>query len=191
MGSKAKNTTKMLTTCALMAALSVVLARLLIPMPNATTRFSIEAVPVFIAGMLYGPVAGALVGFVADLVGCLFSAYGYNPIFCLPPILYGLCAGLFRPLLRQKCSILTIALAFLPAVTLGSILWQSFTLAWVYGDEGLWPSFVGFLTSRGIQFAVTFVLDVIIVYLLYRSHIFSAAKLWPPVRKKENSHDSQ
>ena len=42
------------------------------------------------------PVAGALVGFVADFVGCLFSGYGYNPLFCVPPILYGVCGGLLR-----------------------------------------------------------------------------------------------
>ena len=78
---------RILATSALLAAISVVLARLIIPMPNETTRFSLEAVPIFIAGMLFGPIPGALVGFVADFVGCLFSGYGYNPMFCIPPIL--------------------------------------------------------------------------------------------------------
>ena len=87
-------TTKAMTTCALLAALGVVLARLIVPMPNEFTRFSIEAVPTVLAGILFGPVAGALVGFVADFVGCLFSPYAYNPLFCVPPILYGLCGGL-------------------------------------------------------------------------------------------------
>ena len=120
-----------LAVCALLAAVSVVLARLVIPMPNETTRFSLEAIPIFIAGMLFGPLPGALVGFVADFVGCLFSGYGYNPLFCVPPILYGLCAGLFAPMLRKKITIPRIALAFLPAVVLGSILYQSWSLAFV------------------------------------------------------------
>ena len=47
--------TRNLAYCALLAALSVVLARLIIPMPNATTRFSIEAVPIVLAGILFGP----------------------------------------------------------------------------------------------------------------------------------------
>ena len=59
---------RILATSALLAAISVVLARLIIPMPNETTRFSLEAVPIFIAGMLFGPIPGALVGFVADHV---------------------------------------------------------------------------------------------------------------------------
>lgn len=180
-----KNTTKTITTCALLAAMSVILARLIVPMPNETTRFSIEAVPIFLSGMLFGPFAGALVGFVADFVGCLFSPFGFNPIFCVPPILYGMCAGLFRPLLRRHCNAFSIAAAFLPSIVFGSILWQSFALAFTYSKDTLWASFCGFLISRGIQFAITFVVDVMIVYLLQKSNLFVTAKLWQPVRKEK------
>ena len=71
-------TTKALACCALLAALSVVFARLIVPMPNATTRFSIEAVPIFLSGALFGPLAGGLVGFTADLVGCLIIMYEFR-----------------------------------------------------------------------------------------------------------------
>ena len=167
-----------LVSCALLAAVSVVLARFIVPMPNETTRFSIEAVPIFLAGMLFGPLPGALVGFAADFVGCLFSGYGYNPLFCVPPILYGLCAGLFAPMLRKKITIPRIALAFLPAVVLGSILYQSWSLAFVYGGDAFEAFFLTKLASRSIQFAVTFVLDVLAVWLLDRAHVFTATKLW-------------
>ena len=181
---------RVLATSALLAAISVVLARLIIPMPNEATRFSLEAVPIFIAGMLFGPIPGALVGFVADFVGCLFSGYGYNPMFCVPPILYGLCAGLFRPMLAKKVNIGRIALAFLPAITLGSILWQSFALAKIYGGDAFEAFFLTKLAARSIQFAVTFVLDTLIVWLLYRSKVFTATKLWPPVLHRK-SNDSE
>ena len=59
----ASMTTRTLTCCALLAALGVVLARLIIPMPNEFTRFSIEAVPTVLAGILFGPnPAGAALG---------------------------------------------------------------------------------------------------------------------------------
>ena len=178
-------TVRILATSALLAAISVALARLIIPMPNETTRFSLEAVPIFIAGMLFGPIPGALVGFVADFVGCLFSGYGYNPMFCIPPILYGLSAGLFRPMLVKKVNIGRIALAFLPAITLGSVLWQSFALAKVYGGDAFEAFFLTKLAARSIQFVVTFVLDTLIVWLLYRSKVFTATKLWPPVLREK------
>ena len=177
---------RILATSALLAAISVVLARLIIPMPNEATRFSLEAVPIFIAGMLFGPIPGALVGFVADFVGCLFSGYGYNPMFCVPPILYGLAAGLFQPLLVRKTNVWTIALSFLPAITLGSILWQSFALAFVYGGDAKTAFFLTKLAARSVQLGVTFIIDVLLVWLLYKSKVFTAAKLWPPVKAAKN-----
>lgn len=168
-----KTNTQKLAGSALLAAISVVLARLIIPMPSEVTRFSVEAVPVFLAGLLYGPVYGAMVGFSADAVGCLFSPYGYNPIFCLPPILYGLFGGLLRLLLRERLSVRKIALGFLPPVAIGSVLWQSFALAVTYGSKStLWESCLGFLATRSIQFAVTYVADVVLVTLVCRSNLF-------------------
>ncbi|MBQ3425135.1 MAG: folate family ECF transporter S component, partial [Clostridia bacterium] len=73
---KSAMSSKTLVTLALLSAIEVVLARLIVPMPNATTRFSIEAVPIIVAGLLFGPVSGALVGLVGDVVGCLFSGFG-------------------------------------------------------------------------------------------------------------------
>ena len=128
-------------------------------------------------------------GFVADFVGCLFSGYGYNPMFCVPPILYGLCAGLFQPLLVKKTSIPTIALSFLPAIALGSILWQSFALAFVYGGDAKTAFFLTKLATRSVQFGVTFVIDVLVVWLLYKSKVFTAAKLWPPVKYESKAKE--
>ena len=179
-------TTKTLAYCALLAALSVVLARLIIPMPNVSTRFSIEAVPIFLAGMLFGPMAGGLVGFCADFVGCLFSGYGYNPLFCVPPILYGVFGGVFRYYLGKQVSIPRLALSFLPPVIGGSILWQSAALAFVYNNKGSFgASLVYFLSTRSIQFAITLVLDVLIIYLLFRARLFDRMGIWPPQEKKK------
>ena len=179
-------TTKTLAYCALLAALSVVLARLIIPMPNVTTRFSIEAVPIFLAGMLFGPMAGGLVGFSADLVGCLFSGYGYNPLFCVPPILYGIFGGIFRRYLAANPSLPRLGLSFHFPVVLGSIGWQSAALSFVYNSKGSFTaSLIYFLSTRSIQFAVTLVLDVAIIYLLLRARIFERAGIWPPVAREK------
>lgn len=179
-------TTKNLAYCALLAALSVVLARLIIPMPNVTTRFSIEAVPIFLAGMLFGPMAGGLVGFSADLVGCLFSGYGYNPLFCLPPILYGVFGGVFRRYLSENASLLRLSTAFLPPVVIGSILWQSAALSFVYNSKGSFQaSLIYFLSTRTVQFAVTLVLDVLIIYLLMRTKVFERMGIWHPESKEK------
>ena len=172
-------TTKTLAYCALLTALSVVLARLVIPMPAADTRFSIEAVPIFIAGMLFGPIPGALVGCAADFIGCLFSPFGFNPIFSVPPILYGLFAGVFRYYVCENPSPVRIGIALFLPVALGSVLYQSLTLSYMYFDGGLLAGFLYYLTSRSIQFAITFVLDVLVVYLLCNANIFHRLGVWP------------
>ncbi len=194
--------TRTLAYCALLAALSVVLSRLVVPMPSEFTRFSLGLVPIFLAGVLFGPMPGALVGFTADLVGCLFSGYGYNPIFCLSPILCGALPGLFRhwlsrgvkmPKMEDTASgrVLTsvlgegvtlpkLILAYLPAMALGSVLYMSFAMAFTYAGEGAFlPSLLSQLASRGIQYAVTLPIDAVLTYLLFRARIFERMGLWP------------
>ena len=171
--------TKSLSYCAMFTALSVVFARLIGLMPNESMRFSIEAVPIFLAGMLFGPVLGGCVGFAADFIGCLFSPFGYNPIFCIPPILYGVFAGLLSPWLRQKCSLVRLTVAFLLPVVLGSLLYQSATLAYMYYKDGPFlAGFVYYLSTRAVQFAITLVADVAVVYLLLKSRLLERVGLW-------------
>lgn len=185
--------TRTLAFCALLAALSVVLARLIVPMPNAFTRFSIEAVPIFLAGLLFGPLAGGMVGFSADLVGCLFSGYGYNPLFCIPPILYGVTAGIFRYRVAADKQLFWLIVSFVCAAFVGSVGYQSWALAFTYyydpSVEGsLEQGLIYFLSTRSVQFAVTAAIDISIVYLLLRLKVFDRMRLWP-VYKKERRCD--
>ena len=185
-------TTKTLTYCAMLAALSVVLARLAGLMPNEFTRFSIEAVPIFLAGLFFGPIAGGCVGFAADFVGCLFSPYGYNPIYCIPPILYGVCAGLFRHWICRNTSPLRVGIGFLPPVVLGSILIQSCVLAFMqYGSENFIKGLQFYLSTRSVQFTIMLVVNTALVWLLLRSRLFNRIGIWPikTPNKKEDNED--
>lgn len=178
-----------LTVCALLTALSVVLARLLTVIPSEISRFSLEAVPILLAGLLFGPVPGAAVGFAADFIGCLFSPYGYNPIFCLPPILYGLWAGLLRGFVWQKPTVWRVALAVFPAALCGSVLWQSAALALVYGGEAKLPFFLTRLAARSVQFAFTGAVDTVTVWLLARRNTLSPV-LHRMKTKERDRHDA-
>ena len=181
--SKGKMTTRMLVTLALLSAVEVVLARFIVPMPNPTMRFSIEAVPIIVAGYLFGPIPGMIVGLVGDAVGTLFSGYGYNPVFAVPPALIGLCAGLMRQMLYKKVTYWRILGTFLPAVIAGSVLWQSYWLSFFYGTH----SFVWFLGSRSVQFAITSAVNAAVIFGLFKSRMFETLNLWPPVNAKAAS----
>ncbi len=172
-----------LVSCAMMVAIAVVMARLMSIVPEESSRFSLESVPIFVSGMLFGPVAGAAVGFLSDLIGCLFSPFGYNPLLCLPPVICGLTAGLFRKYLIKKTSVFRLAVAFLPYIVFACILWQSFALALIYGGEAKTAFFLTKLATRSVQYGITFVIDVVLVWILYKSKVFTAAKLWPAERE--------
>ena len=181
MQRQTKISTKSLAYCAMFTALSVVFARLIGLMPSESMRFSLEAVPIFLAGMLFGPVLGGCVGFAADFIGCLFSPFGYNPIFCIPPILYGVFAGLLRPILRKQVSILRLTIAFLLPVVIGSLLYQSAALAYMYYKDGPFlQGFIYYLSTRSVQFAITLVADVLAVFLIFKAKLFERMGLWNP-----------
>ena len=151
------------------------MTRLMGIMPTEFSRISLGAIPTVLAGVLFGPVAGGLVGFVSDLVGCLFTGYGYNPLFCVPPILYGVCGGLFRGILAQKVTFLRVLLAIAPAAILGSILYQSWALGFVSG-KGFWF----YLSTRSIQHTITAVVGAVVINLLFRTKLFQRMGVWPP-----------
>ena len=175
---------KALACCALLAAVSIIMARLLSYAQPGGVRWSLDKFPLFLAGLLFGPLAGALTGFVADFTGSLMQ-FGFNPVFCPPALLYGICGGLFRYFIAKKPSVLRLALGYLFPVALGSVLYQSAALALVYSTTTFWPAFYANLISRGVQFAIVLVLEVAVLYLLIKTKLFDRMGLWPPVKKKE------
>ena len=177
--AKRAMTTRTMACCAMLIAVQVILARA-VPMLAPDSRVSLEAIPIVLSGILFGPLAGGMVGFSADFVGSLFSGYGYNPLFCLPPILYGVFGGLFRFYVSKKTSFWRVLLVYLFPVVLGSILWQSFTLAYVYNSQGAFiQSLLVKLSTRSVQFAITGPLEAFITCFLLRSNLFRRSKLWP------------
>ncbi len=174
-------TTKTLAYCALMVALNVAAGRLLSFMPDANTRISlgIGSMLTFLSGVFFGPVAGGMVGFASDFINAMFTGFGYNPIFCLPPILYGVVGGLFRPLLAKKMRLGWVALGYAIPVVFGSILYQSWAIGMMSGK-----GFLFFLAKRAVQFPLTWALDVVLIMILSKTNVFKHMGVWPLINTK-------
>lgn len=174
--------TRTLSACALLCALNVIFARFMTVMPSAVARCSIEGVPVVLAGYFFGPVAGMLVGFVGDTVGCLFSGYGWNPIISITPMMVGAFAGILRPLvykMEKPWDIWRIAVTVLPSKVLGSIYWTSQCLVWLgFTKKGL-PTL---MAARTVEALIEFVLETIVLFLLIRTGVFRRMGLFPPAK---------
>ena len=147
------------------------------------TRWSLDKFPIFLSGLFFGPVVGALTGFVADFLGSLMQ-YGFDPIYCLPPILFGLAGGLSRRFLSKGKTLPRLILSYLVPVILGAWIWQSFAIAFKQSQgDAILPIFLTFLGSRGIQFAIIAPLEILITYLLLKTKIFERMQVWPPAPK--------
>ncbi len=177
--------TRTIACCALLAAISIIMARLFSYAPFGSVRWSLDKFPLFLSGMLFGPVAGAMTGLVADAVGSMMQ-YGFNPILCPPAILFGLFGGLCRKQLGNRVSIVKLALGYLPPVILGAWLYQSAALAYCFNAATFTAAFGANLLSRGIQFMIIAPLEIAIVSLLMRTGIFTRMGLWPPVSQNKD-----
>ncbi len=179
---KAMMATKTIAFAALLATISIVMARVMSFAPPPVTRWSLDKFPLFLSGMFFGPLVGAMTGFVADFVGSLMQ-YGFDPIYCLPPILYGIAGGIFRKFLARKAGFFRLALCYFVPVILGSWLWQSFAIAYKQSEgDAIFKTFLTFLGSRGIQFSIVGPLEIVILAFLLRSGIFTRMGIWPPVK---------
>lgn len=175
-------TVRTLAYCAMLAALSIIMARMLSFSVAGGVRWSADKFPLFLAGLLFGPALGALTGFAADFLGSLMQ-FGFNPILCLPAILYGLFGGLFQSYLQKRFSLPRLALSYLFPVVIGSILYQSCALTYLFFDGTFAEGILYYLSTRSVQFAIMLVVEVLILYMLLKTNVFTRLGVWPPKKK--------
>lgn len=171
--------TRNLVFMALLCAISVLLSRVL-AINTPVMRISLGSVPIVLAGLCFGPVAGAMVGVVADLMGCVFlSTFGYTPILALSPMLMGALPWLLAKvcLHNRPLRLWRVYAVLLPAEILGPICWTTFGLHLLYGTPLL-----GLLATRIPVLVVTGAMDGLVIFLLLKSGVFRRLGLWPTER---------
>lgn len=123
--------TKVLVVAALLAALSIVLGKFCAINIGDSIRIGFGCLPIQMAGIFFGPVVGAAVGMVSDLIGCVLKGYSINPIITLGYTSIGLVSGfLYHYLLSgmKKVVIPKIAISTVTAHIIGSMIITSLGL---------------------------------------------------------------
>ncbi len=121
----------------ILIALSVILTRF------ASLRFAIGGVenirvglgafPILIAGVLFGPFYGAIVGILADLIGFMISSMGaYMPHFTFVSAMYGFIPGLAMhlPFLKGFTPKQAFRIRFITGVIASQVVTQWILLPW-------------------------------------------------------------
>jgi len=172
-----KSTTKILITCALLAALSIILTRFCTIYITNSVRISFGFIPIIVSGILFGPVSGILVGATADFVGSSFlSGFGWMPMLTVGPMIIGASAGLMRRVVMKKVTPLRMVAVIFPGMVVSSIGWTTYWLHVLYGQP-LWA----LLSARIPLYLCITVLESIIIVILFRSRVFSVTGLWPSI----------
>ncbi len=158
-----------LCLAALLSAMSLILGKFLqIPTPfSELVRISFENLPVILAGIVLGPLAGAMTGAVADLVGCLAYGYSINPLITLGAAAVGLVSGSASLLLRKSPLLLRISVSALLAHLVGSVLIKTAGLAaWYLASYEI--GYAELVLWRLLNYAIIAVLEITLLYILLR-----------------------
>ena len=149
---------------AFLVALSIVCGKFLAIPVGEILRFSFENLPILLAGLAFGPVAGVMVGVSADLLGCVLRGYTINPWVTAGAVCIGLLAGLGGIVLR-RCSLgWRVSLTAVAAHLVGSVGIKTIGLA-AYYDLPLWE-----LTAwRLLNYMVVAAAEAALLYLLLRN----------------------
>ena len=110
-------TVRTLVGSALLAAVFV--AQTFLPDITQTFRFSLEFIPLSVAGYLFGPIPTMLVGFVGDVVGnVLVNIKEFNIFFTLIYTIGGLIFGLILYNRKQIWRIITASVTYTVVIDL-------------------------------------------------------------------------
>ena len=105
MKNESRISVRTLTAMALLIAMSIVFSRVL-SISTGFVRFNLGSLPVLLAGILFGPWAGFVVGMVADIIGGVLAGYAINPLITLGAASIGLVGGLGWQKLSHLCLII-------------------------------------------------------------------------------------
>ena len=149
-----------LVFAALFCAMSIVLGKYL-AFTALTVRISFENLPVLAAGIMLGPLWGAIVGVVADLIGCVLVGYEINLIITLGAAVVGFLSGAVSYLVRNPLA-LRVSLSVATAHFFGSVCLKSLGFFVYYGT----PYIPVFFERLGV-YAIIATAEILILTVLF------------------------
>ncbi len=174
-----KTAVKRLVMNSMLIALSVVLTRYLsirIPFFGVEgVRIGVGALPIFLAGFMYDPVDGFVVGALADVAGFLVSPIGaYMPQFTLTSALTGwIPAMVYKYAFKRKLTFVSLMVATGIGQFITDIIMVPYFLNSLFGVP-----YAVLMPSRFVGFPVMlFVYPFLIIAIMKRVPIFGDQKL--------------
>ena len=155
---KKMSKTKSLTTCALLIATAIILTFFKIPI-SQIIEISFAMIPVALAGIIFGPIVGAGVGAISDILGYFVKPTGtFFPGFTLSAALTGVVFGL---ILKNRFTIPRVIIASIIYMVLVGVVLKSIWLSILYGN-----AFITLVPVRITKEAVMIPINVVLITVL-------------------------
>ena len=161
--NKKSNALRMICACALLCAAAVSIAYICKFMTFGSIRVTFENLPIILAGIFFGPVAGFATGVCADLVSTAVSFYGLagiNPIITAGAGAVGFFSGLMFRLPAFKKVPLKAAAAVLCAHSVGNMIIKSIGLMvyYSYSVPMVLPRIPLYLVIGAVEYIIILIL---------------------------------
>lgn len=184
--------TRNLVMMAALVAIQIILARFF-SIQTDTLRVSFESIPVILAGMWLGPLCGAIVAVVADILGTIIQGYGaWFPPLVLGPLSVGILSGvstkyIFRSSLAEtrdtwKVAATVAVVGILNSFLFGLIGSTLYSIIMVGNTTPfnvlLWTNLLQRLATKPLTIVVNTVVVTVVNRAVYKpvvSHILSRA----------------
>ena len=161
---------RVLAASATLTAMSVVIGivcKQYLTFGGGSQRITFENLPIIIAGLLFGPVVGGIVGFVGDLVSCIFAGQTPFPLISVGAIAVGVVSGVISKYVMKKDGILKVIVAALSAHIVGPVIIKTYALS-ILMKSGFWVQF-----GLRIPFcAIVMTIETILLIVLFKNRYF-------------------
>ena len=161
--------TQTLVFMSVLVAMTLVLSRML-AIDLGFARFTLGSICTIMAGLWFGPAAGAACGFAADILGCLMQGYAVNPLITVGAMCWGTIPALMKPLMTggkvRKTVVLCLSVLF--SSLAGTMGFTYAGLVLVLGYD-----FWAILPTRLAQFAAMTPVYCVLTCCLYFSPLTS------------------
>jgi ECF transporter S component (folate family) len=165
---KKRLSVRYITLSAMLVAMSVVIGifcKSVLNFGGGLFRITFENLPIIISGVFFGPVAGASVGLLSDIISYLLSGQSYplNVIVTVGAVSVGLVSGLVARFSVRERGIPQIILSGALAHVVGSMIIKPIGLYQFYGMAVLF---------RIPMYLVIAPIEILLICLLYKKSGF-------------------
>ena len=155
--------TKRLANLSMLISIYVVLS-IVTPVKVANFKFTFEAFPILIAGLLFGPIDGLVVGAIGSFIyQILFSGYGITAttiLWVLPHAISGLIVGLYAKFKRFELNYIDIGLISI----ISALLVTALNLLALYIDSKIYGYYSYVLVFGNVLIKVLIGITLAIIY---------------------------